>query len=271
LDSADPVDCGVRCDERDGTEAPVLPAAPYVLAADGTPYSPLYDDVYHAAAGAHAQSRHVFLAGNGLPERWRRREAFTILETGFGLGVNFLATWLAWREDPLACEKLEFVSLEKHPFTARDLRRAHLAWPEFAALSEELLASWPEETSGPAQAPVFAAGGHAIELDGGRVRLFLVFGDAVHTLPTLARSARRVDAFYLDGFAPSKNPELWSAQSFAALARLARDGATLATWSVAGSVRSALSAVGFRASRKPGFAAKRQMLVADYAAASTPE
>ena len=100
--------------------APLIPAR-LAFAEDGTPFSEAYGDVYHSAEGGPAQARHVFLRGNGLPERWRGRRSFTILETGFGFGLSFLATLQAWREDPQRCERLHFASVEKHPFTAADL------------------------------------------------------------------------------------------------------------------------------------------------------
>ena len=220
--------------------------------ADGLPVSEAYADVYHSAAGAHAQARHVFLAGNGLPQRWQGRESLVILETGFGLGINFLATWLAWREDPMRCQTLQFISFEKHPFDAADLVRAQSAWPEFAPLSEQLQGHWP----------ALDAGCHDLVFEGGRVVLTLHFGDARDALPTLDAA---VDAFYLDGFSPAKNPDLWSSALCLALARLAKRGATLATWSVAGGVRRALAAAGFKVLRRPGFAGKRQMLTGRYA------
>ena len=229
-----------------------LEPARLTLTADGTPFSPVYDDVYHSAAGAYAQAQHVFLAGNGLPDRWVDRTRFVIVETGFGLGLNFLATWLAWRDDQLRCRTLHFVSLEKHPLAVTDLAQAHAAWPELAPLAEELRRHWP----------VLEAGAHHLEFDGGRVLLTLHFGDAVDVLPGLDVAA---DAFYLDGFSPAKNPELWSPALCASLARLAANDATLATWSVAGSVRRALAAAGFEVTRRPGFASKRQMLVGRYA------
>jgi tRNA 5-methylaminomethyl-2-thiouridine biosynthesis bifunctional protein len=218
-----------------------------VLASDGTPFSESYDDVYHSAAGGHAQARHVFLSGNGLPLRWRDCETFVILETGFGLGLNFLATWLAWRNDPRRCRKLCFISLEKHPFAAGDLATVHAAWPEFAGLSAALRACWP----------ALVAGYHRLELERGEVELILVFGDAEEALPSLDDA---VDAFYLDGFSPAKNPGLWSPDVCRNLARLAKPSATLATWSVAGGVRRALNAAGFAVEKRPGFAGKRQML-----------
>jgi tRNA 5-methylaminomethyl-2-thiouridine biosynthesis bifunctional protein len=230
--------------------SPLLPAR-LSLAPDGTPLSEIYGDVYHSAAGGHAQARHVFLAGNGLPARWQERDSFTLLETGFGLGLNFLATWLTWRNDPRRCRILRFISLEKHPFAAGDLATAHAAWPEFAELSGLLCARWPK----------LVAGEHRIELDGGGVEFRLVLGDATETLPLLNET---VDAFYLDGFSPAKNPDLWSPLICRNLARLARPGATLATWSVAGCVRQALSDAGFVVEKHPGFAEKRQMLVGYY-------
>ena len=225
---------------------------------DGLPISDEYADVYHSAAGAQAQAKHVFLAGNGLPDRWADRAQFVIVETGFGLGLNFLATWLAWRDDPQRCRTLHFVSLEKHPLAAADLALAHAAWPELAPLAEELRRYWP----------ALDEGAHRLEFDGGRVRLTLHFGDAVKLLPELDVVA---DAFYLDGFSPAKNPELWSPALCGALARLAVNGATLATWSVAGSVRRALAAAGFAVARRPGFAGKRQMLVGRFAPADSAE
>ncbi|MBS1229985.1 MAG: bifunctional tRNA (5-methylaminomethyl-2-thiouridine)(34)-methyltransferase MnmD/FAD-dependent [Proteobacteria bacterium] len=235
-----------------------LEPARLTLAADGTPFSPGYGDVYHSAAGAHAQANHVFLAGNCLPDRWAHRAQFVIVETGFGLGLNFLATWLAWRDDPLRCQVLHFVSLEKHPLAAADLARTHAAWPELALLADELCRHWP----------ALEEGAHELEFDAGRVRLTLHLGDAVTTLPTLDS---RADAFYLDGFSPAKNPELWSPALCQSLARLAQPGATLATWSVAGSVRRALAAAGFAVAKRPGFAGKRQMLVGRFGAADLAE
>lgn len=233
-----------------------LEAARLTTDALGTPISEIYGDIYHSAAGGHDQARHVFLAGNGLPEQWRGRERFVILETGFGLGLNFLATWRAWRDDPQRSRELHFVSFEKHPFSTDDLARAHAACPEFVPCAEELRQLWP-----PLQ-----RGEHRLELAGGRLILRLVFGDALEELPSLDAA---VDAFYLDGFSPAKNPELWSPELCCLLARLAVPGATLATWSVAGSVRRALIAAQFSVKKRPGFAGKRQMLVGKYCPADS--
>lgn len=214
---------------------------------DGTPWSETYQDIYHSNCGGLAQARAVFVAGNELPTRWQGREHFTIVETGFGLGLNFLATWAAWRLDPARCERLHFVSTELHPFPRDDLATAHAAHGDVAALSTELLAHWPPLTPG----------FHRLHLEGGRVTLTLLFGDACHTLPQLDAHA---DAFYLDGFSAAHNPEMWSEELIAQLARLAAADATLATWSARGALRRALIAAGFDCSRRRGFAAKSQML-----------
>lgn len=231
----------------------VLVPARLTLTAGGVPYSEAFGDVYHSADGGLGQAQHVFLAGNDLPGRWRGREVFTILETGFGLGLNFLATWAALREDAHGPARLHFVSVEKHPFSATDLERLHARWPTLGALAQELRAAWPP--------PV--PGFHRVHLHDGRIALTLLFGDALHLLPQLRA---RADAFYLDGFAPGKNPELWSPALFGTLARLAAPGATLATYTVAGAVRDALAAAGFATEKREGFGRKREMLVGRHGA-----
>jgi len=225
-----------------------LDIAPLAFGPDGTPVSAVYGDVYHSTAGGPAQARYVFLGGNGLPARWRGRARFGVVETGFGLGLNFLATWRAWRDDAAACDVLDYVAFEKHPFCAEDLAVAQAAWPEFADLAAELRALWPALTPGE----------HLLRLAGGRLRLRLVFGDVRTMAPGVTVSA---DAFYLDGFSPAKNPDMWSPDVCAQLARLGAPGATLATWSVAGSVRRAVQSAGFSVEKRLGFAGKRQMLV----------
>ena len=225
---------------------PLVPAS-LAFAADGTPFSAVYCDVYHSAHGGLAQAQHVFLQGNGLPGRWRGRRAFTILETGFGFGLSFLAAWRAWREDPARCERLHFVSVEKHPFAVSDLS---LLWEKNSELkkqSQELIARWP----------MLVPGMHRIEFGGGNVVLTLFFGDVADGLPQLALAA---DAFFLDGFAPAKNPAMWQPRLLRHLGRLAAPGATLATWSVAASVREALQGAGFSVEKLAGFGAKKEML-----------
>src|SRR5258706_1305478 len=167
---------------------PVVPAR-LAFAADGTPYSHEYRDVYHSAEGGPGQSRHVFLAGNGLPDRWRGKQSFTVLETGFGFGLNFLVTWQAWREDPQRCERLHFVSLEKHPFTRHDLEQIHARYPELATLAAELHAAWP----------LLVPAVHRLEFDSQRVVLTLALADVQSGLRELHLAA---NAIYLYGFSP---------------------------------------------------------------------
>jgi tRNA 5-methylaminomethyl-2-thiouridine biosynthesis bifunctional protein len=227
-----------------------VPVVPAELGFAGTtPYSARYDDIYHSAQGGLEQARHVFLGGNDLPQAWQQRERFVVLETGFGLGLNFLATWLAWRNDPQRCRRLHFVSIEKHPFRRDDLAKVHEQWPELAELSAQLVSTWP----------TLVPGLHRLHFEQEAVTLTLVFGDAVEWLPQLTLTA---DALYLDGFAPDRNPELWSAESFAQLRRLAAPGATLATWSVAEDVTSRATTADFQWQKRPGFGNKRYMLAA---------
>jgi tRNA 5-methylaminomethyl-2-thiouridine biosynthesis bifunctional protein len=236
-----------------------VPTARLERTADGTPFSPHFQDVYHPSQGGVAQSRHVFLAGNRLPEHWRGRDQFVILETGFGLGVNFLTAWDAWRKDARHPGRLHFISVESEPFTRADLGAALAPFAELEDLARALVAVWPPPL----------AGFHRLHFDGGNVILTLLLGDARETLPQLVAS---VDAFFLDGFSPAKNPGIWSADVVRQLARVAAPGATLATWTVAGGVRTALADAGFTIEKREGFATKREMLVGELAArGATPE
>lgn len=232
---------------------PIVPAC--IEWRDGVPFAPLFGDVYHARAGAFEQARQVFLAGNGLPARWQGRERFAVLETGFGLGNNFLATWAAWRADPARARRLVFVSIEKHPPTTAHMERAHAGSPE-PTLAAQLTAAWP----------ALAHGLHTLEFEGGAVTLLLALGDLASWLPELQLQA---DAIYLDGFAPACNAPMWNGQALRSLARLAASGATAATWSASRAVRDALASAGFHARRVPGFAGKREMTVAQADTAAT--
>lgn len=221
--------------------------------ANGTPCSPEFQDVYHASRGGLAQARQVFLGGNGLPEAWRGRDAFTILETGFGLGLNFLAAWDAWRADRARPARIHFVSVEHAPMRREDLVAALAPFTEIDALARALATVYPPAL----------AGFHRLHFDAGRVILTLLFGDARVVLPQLVA---RADAFFLDGFSPAKNPQIWSPEVARELARMAKPGATLATWTVAGGVRAALSGAGFVVEKRPGLPPKREMLTGRYAA-----
>jgi tRNA 5-methylaminomethyl-2-thiouridine biosynthesis bifunctional protein len=224
-----------------------VPTARLERSADGTPFSIQFQDVYHSSQGGLEQARHVFLAGNGLPLRWQSRDTFVILETGFGLGVNFLAAWDAWRGDARRPARLHFISVESQPFTREDLAAALAPFAAIEALARALGAVWPPPL----------AGFHRLHFDGGNVILTLLFGEARDMLPQLVA---RIDAFFLDGFSPAKNPGMWSPEVVREIARLAAPGATLATWTVAGGVRAALADAGFQVEKRAGFGAKREML-----------
>ncbi|RZA15677.1 MAG: oxidoreductase, partial [Lysobacteraceae bacterium] len=131
-------------------KSPAIQPAEVDFSDSEAPASPLFGDVYHSRAG------------NGLPARWQGRERFVLLETGFGLGNNFLATWDAWQQDPARCERLVFVSVEKHPLTRDDLARAHAATP-LPELAKQLVERWPPLTTGL----------HTLSFEGGRVELLL--------------------------------------------------------------------------------------------------
>ena len=230
-----------------------VPTTRLERASDGTPFSPHFQDVYHSSQGGLAQARHVFLGGNGLPERWRSRSSFVILETGFGLGVNFLAAWDAWRKDPGRPARMHFVSVESEPFTRADLAAALAPFAELEDLALALAAVWPPPLRG----------FHRLHFDGGNVILTLLLGDAREMLPQLVAT---VDAFFLDGFSPAKNPGVWSPEVVRQLARIAAPDATLATWTVAGGVRTALADAGFTVEKREGFGTKREMLVGKFGA-----
>ena len=229
---------------------PIVPA-PLQRDEHGVPVSIEYGDVYHPRAGALTQANHVFLGGNGLPVRWRGRERFVVLETGFGLGNNFLATWQAWREDAQRCERLVFVSIEQHPLRRDDLRGAHEASP-LTALVGQLVDSWPPLTHNL----------HRLEFERGQVHLLLAFGDVQEWLPELRSS---VDAFYLDGFAPARNPAMWDRRVCNALGRLAAPSSTLATWSAASALRADLTSAGFAVRLGAGTGGKRDITLAAFA------
>lgn len=228
---------------------PITPAA--IDWSGEAPAAPAFGDVYRPRAGRYEQARHVFLHGNGLPARWRGRDRFVMLETGFGLGHNFVAAWDAWREDAARCRQLVFASVERHPPRAEDLRRAHAGAP-LAALGDALAAQWPP----------LVHGLHALDFEVGRVRLLLAFGDVADWLPELALQA---DAVLLDGFAPARNAAMWDLRVLKAVGRRAARDATAATWSVARDVREGLVTAGFDVGRAPGIGGKREITVARFA------
>ena len=202
---------------------------------DGTvPVSRRFDDPYFSLGNGLAETRHVFLAGNGLPGRLR--DGFSIAELGFGTGLNLLATRIAAGDT-----KLNYTSFEAFPMSAADIAKALEAFPEVQNVADDFLRNWA------AGARRFALGGIAVEV---------IFGDARDTLPLWQG---RADAWYLDGFSPAKNPEMWSDDLMAAVARHTVPGGSFATYTAAGHVRRALAAAGFAVSRQAGHGQKRHM------------
>jgi tRNA U34 5-methylaminomethyl-2-thiouridine-forming methyltransferase MnmC len=209
--------------------------------AGGIPVSARFDDPYFSLENGLAETRHVFLAGNGLPDRFR--PGFHVAELGFGTGLNLLAAWAAW-DDSGQDGPLRFTSFEAFPMRAADMARALSAFPALADRAAVLTAAW-------------ARGATRIEAP--TLRAEVILGDARRTLPGWSG---RADAWFLDGFAPARNPELWDPALLAAVAARTAPGGTAATYTAAGAVRRALAAAGFSVDRRPGFGRKRHMTVA---------
>lgn len=210
-------------------------------------YSRAFDDIYFSREDGVAESRYVFLQGNDLPEIWQEKHQFCIAETGFGSGLNFLLTLQAWRDDPHHCKQLDYYAIEGFPLRARHLQQLHLNWPELASLSSELIRHYP---------PI-AHGTHSLHFQDGRVRLHLIFDEVANALQAVDFTA---DCWFLDGFAPAKNPQMWRPEILTQLAAHARPGTRLATFTAAGAVRRNLIAAGFEISKRKGFGRKREML-----------
>jgi len=229
---------------------------------DGSPYSERFGDRYRSRVGGLLQAQGVFLAGCGLSQRWQGRDAFTVLETGFGLGLNFLVTWAAWRADPHRSAGLHYVAVEGYPVSAQALATSMDAEDlpeEVKPLAQEWVAQW-------AHSPGCAATGEpavwTVALDQGRVQVTLLLGDVVPALEQALAMGVRCDAVYLDGFTPTCNPGMWSPAVMQAVAALCAPQATAASWCVAGAVRQALRQCGFVVHKRPGLPPKRHRLEA---------
>ena len=178
---------------------------------DGTPFSPRFNDRYRSETGGMTQARDVFLHGCGLPAAWAGAPQWCILETGFGLGLNFLVTWAAWKADPARPRLLHFVSVEAFPASADDLLQAVQAHPELLPLAEQLHAQFHALTPG----------FHRLVFENGQVLLTLCVGDAKAMLREQFFAA---DSVYLDGFSPQRNPEGGDLHTMMAVARCSRRG-----------------------------------------------
>jgi len=249
----------------DSASPPLLqPHASLGWAGDDTPYSDQFHDVYFSRDDGLAESEHVFLQQNRLAERWQalspgRDSVFVIGETGFGSGLNFILAWRLFLRRAPASARLIFRSLEAFPMSRESLTRALARWPELAPEAAALAEAWPPPVRGL----------HTLEFNQGRISLQLYLGDVVDALDAMlaaddpglqARASARVDAWFLDGFAPARNPAMWTEAVLARVAALSREGATLATFTVAGEVRRALERAGFALGKCPGYGTKREML-----------
>jgi tRNA 5-methylaminomethyl-2-thiouridine biosynthesis bifunctional protein len=236
-------------------------ASPVQWLPDGIPHNPRFNDRYRGdgddGLGGILQARHVFLGGCDLPGAWRDAPRWTLLETGFGLGLNFLATWQAWRADPLAPRLLHYVAIEAWPPTADDLQRGAAPYPELAPLAHELAARWTG----------LLPGFHRLAFEGGRVQLTLCIGEVRAMLRELRFEA---DSVYLDGFTPALNPDMWDPHTLKAVSHLCRRGTRVATWTIARSVRDGLAQHGFIVEKAAGLPPKRDCLRATWDPPWTP-
>lgn len=228
---------------------PYLPDPMIEIGDDGTPVSGVSGDVYFSRAGGADETRHVFLNGIGAPDIWRGRRRFRIGELGFGTGLNFLVTWRDWKTAAPAGAQLDYMAVEGYPIPIEQLRGFLAEMPELAEEAAALLAIWP----------VRVGGVHRLHFDGGRVRLTLLFGEAGDILKS---ASGEVDAWYLDGFAPARNPDMWTSEVLAEVRRLSAPDARLATFSAAGAVRRGLTDQGFAVEKRAGFGRKRDCISA---------
>ncbi|MGE0044783.1 MAG: tRNA (5-methylaminomethyl-2-thiouridine)(34)-methyltransferase MnmD, partial [Hyphomonadaceae bacterium] len=216
---------------------------------EGAPIARGAGDIYFSRAGGLAETEAVFLCGCGLPACWAGRTRFTILELGFGTGLNALAAWRAWAQTRAPGAVLHFISVEHAPLEAADGARALKHFPELAPYAARLIARWPVRARGP-QRLWFEEDGFALTLLIDEARA------------ALAHRAINADAVFLDGFSPARNASMWNAELIGLVTRNAAPDARLATYSVAGAVRRALEAEGWRVEKRPGFGAKRERLEA---------
>ncbi|WP_455826267.1 bifunctional tRNA (5-methylaminomethyl-2-thiouridine)(34)-methyltransferase MnmD/FAD-dependent 5-carboxymethylaminomethyl-2-thiouridine(34) oxidoreductase MnmC [Pseudomonas graminis] len=220
----------------------------------GRPHSRVFDDVYFSDQSGLEETRYVFLQQNRLQERFAalaEGARLVIGETGFGTGLNFLCAWQLFEQHAAPGARLHFVSVEKYPLSHADLQRALALWPELKPLADQLLAQYI----------AIHQGFQRLVLADGRVTLTLLIGDALEQLPQLDA---QIDAWFLDGFAPAKNPDMWTAELFAELARLAAPGSTISTFTSTGWVRRLINAAGFKMKRTPGIGHKWEILRGEF-------
>lgn len=210
------------------------------------PWSTAFGDHFYCRTDGRLECAHVFLQGNGLPQRWAGSQAFRIGELGFGTGLNLCETWRQWQEVREPGRHLHFVSFELYPMSREDIDRALSRWPEIDRERQRLVTLWPDKPQG------------RIDLDlDGQTCLTVMCGDASAGVTDFDGL---FDAWFLDGFAPSRNPDMWSEELMALLFSRTVSGGTFATYAAAGFVRRNLGSAGFTVERLKGFAGKREML-----------
>jgi tRNA 5-methylaminomethyl-2-thiouridine biosynthesis bifunctional protein len=215
----------------------------------GQPYSARFGDVYFSRDSGLEEKRYVFLQGNRLIERFAslpKGSALSVGETGFGTGLSFLCSWQLFDRIVSPGASLDFFSIEKYPLDEEELSAALALWPELRPYADELMLRWRRRVPG----------WNRWSFAGGRVRLTLVIDDVAKALPEM----HGIDAWFLDGFSPARNPEMWAQQVFHEIVRASRAGATFATYTCASVVRRGLEQAGFQVRKMPGFGRKREML-----------
>ncbi|WP_075185308.1 bifunctional tRNA (5-methylaminomethyl-2-thiouridine)(34)-methyltransferase MnmD/FAD-dependent 5-carboxymethylaminomethyl-2-thiouridine(34) oxidoreductase MnmC [Teredinibacter haidensis] len=258
---------------------PPPPTAKLQWVEQNQPFSTQFDDFYFSSTNGLEETQYVFIQHNALLERWQKplqKNHFVIAETGFGTGLNFLTAWHSWNQcNPLTqggqAARLHFISVEKYPLSIPDLQKALSLWPQLKDLSKELLEHYPAQP---------ASACHRLTLDLGRITLSLYFGDATEGLRqfspcstkgqpcskgyTFGQQPLVVDAWFLDGFTPTRNPDMWTPELFSTIAGLSNKGTSFSTFTSAGSVRRGLQDVGFTCFKSPGFGKKREMLAGTF-------
>lgn len=239
---------------------------------NGTPYSLEFDDVYFSNDNGLEESRYVFVDGNQIKQRWETQNHIHIAETGFGTGLNFFATWLTMIEafdEQVSTPPLSytFTSFEKFPLNKQDLTAALKCWPQIQVQAEQLLAVYPETVT---EDITLSFASHETKASDGtkdnndnshNITLNILIGDVNQRISDLIEHEPSVNAWYLDGFAPSKNPDMWTLPLFEQMAKTCCNEATLATFTAAGFVRRGLIDAGFSMTKRKGFRYKREMLI----------
>lgn len=223
---------------------------------DGQPFSAQFNDIYFSSDNGIAETHYVFIEQNQLIERFKtlHRSKFIIAETGFGTGLNFLSTWKLWQLYAPPTAILHFISCEKYPITQHDLATIHQQWPELSNLSKLLIEHYHIINNSIGE----------ITLNTGNIKLTLLLGDASTALSQLNIQNSKIDAWFLDGFSPNKNPDMWTKDLFQQMAKLSDKKTTFATFTSAGAVRRGLQEVGFTVNKFPGYGKKREMLTGKF-------